>query len=690
MVLPLQFRSAPGSRRAAWLLLAVFTVAAGAQTAAPASSPAPQPPAAAAPEGPPAAGAHTVEPQPDKRQLREAEDAYLSGAKKLEHNDLDGAETDFQRALKLDPGNRNYAIAISITRQHRLTGLVQQAAKDRQAGDAAKAAQLLDKARTLDPTSPIVLEHAEPVPVKPAPVPPPPAPAPGKPVTPQDLGAVLATQLAERGKILPASNQREPWPLDVPVLAGAIHVKPTPAVKSFNLRSTSTEVLRSVPLAYGIRAVVDDSVARKDVRFNLENATYAQAMNLLMSMTQSFAVPLDETSILIAKDDDDHRSRLERQLEETVNVPGSSTEQLNELANVVRNMFDIKQVTVQAGSGSILIRAPEDIMTPLNATIAGLTEAAPEVLLEVRMYEVDSTGTTNIGAAIPTQFNVFNVEETANSIVSQNQTLVQQAVAQGYIPAGTSNLQIALALIGLGLVKSSLATNLIGVIGGGIVQTGISASTNTTFNLALNSTDNRSLDDVQMRIGDKEEAVFREGTRYPITSSTYSSGLSTAASSLAGQTINGVPVSSLLSQFAGGTSATIPQVTYEDLGVTLDATPSILRMGRINLKLNLKIEALSGSTNDGNPVLENRQFASVLTLNDGESALMVSNVTRSELAAMTGIPGLSELPGFQMPTERTGEKDTSQLVLLVTPHVVRTRADRVAGPRIAIRAAPEE
>ena len=99
---------------------------------------------------------------------------------------------------------------------------------------------------------------------------------------------------------------------------------------------------------------------------------------------------------------------------------------------------------------------------------------------------------------------------------------------------------------------------------------------------------------------------------------------------------------------------------------------------------------MSGSTNDGNPVLENRQFASVLTLNDGESALMVSNVTRSELAAMTGIPGLSELPGFQMPTERTGEKDTSQLVLLVTPHVVRTRADRVAGPRIAIRAAPEE
>jgi Flp pilus assembly secretin CpaC len=217
-------------------------------------------------------------------------------------------------------------------------------------------------------------------------------------------------------------------------------------------------------------------------------------------------------------------------------------------------------------------------------------------------------------------------------------------------------------------------------------MTGVSANTTTTINLSLNSTDSRALDDVQQRVGDHQAAVFREGEKYPITQSTYSTGLSSAVSPLANASINGVPLSSLLSQFSGGTSTVIPQVTYEDLGVTLKATPVIEKSGRINLLLDLKIEALAGSTLDGNPILENRQFASDLTLGDGESALMVSNVTQSEAAAMTGIPGLSELPGFQMPTEQTVQKQNSQLVVVVTPHIVRRRSDLIAGPRIPTRA----
>ncbi len=41
----------------------------------------------------------------------------------------------------------------------------------------------------------------------------------------------------------------------------------------------------------------------------------------------------------------------------------------------------------------------------------------------------------NAGATIPNQFTVFNVDQAANAIVNANQTLVQQAIAQGYITA---------------------------------------------------------------------------------------------------------------------------------------------------------------------------------------------------------------------------------------------------------------
>lgn len=634
---------------------------------------------------PVAVASNIAEPNPGKRQLREAENAYLAGAKKLERDDLDAAERQFIRALKLVPGNRSYAIAISVARQHRLTELVQKASKARQAGDQEKSNRLLAEARAIDPTNPIVIQHTEPVSVSSARTPQSAVLGLAEAARGDQTGSAINSPLADRSRMLSTEEARDPRRVQTPILAGAIRLAPSKILKSFALRGTSREVLRDVASAFGIRAVLDDSVERKEVRFDMEDVDYQQAMAAVMSMAHVFAVPIDETSVVIAKDNPANRDRLLRQMEETIRLPGSTPEQINELANVVRTIFEVKQATVQTALGSIIVRAPEEVLAPLNRTIEGLIESSGEVMIEVKMYEVNTTRMASVGAALPTQFSAFNVEQAAAALVNANQTLVQQAIAQGFISATASNLDIALALIGSGLVQSSLASNLIGVFGGGILKTGISGSTTTAFNLGLNSSDNRVLDDVQMRVGDRQPAVFREGTRYPITSSTYSTGVSTAASGLSNASVNGVSAASLLSQFAGGTGATIPQVTYEDLGITLQATPAIQKSGHINMLLNLKIEALAGSSANGIPVLANRQFASNITLSDGESALMVSNVTRSESAAMTGIPGLSELPGFQMPTERNTEKDFSQLVVVVTPHVVRQRSDLVTGPRIAMR-----
>jgi general secretion pathway protein D len=625
-----------------------------------------------------AVGAYGVEPRPGKRQLREAETAYLTGAKKLEHDDLIAAESDFQRALKLDPANPNYAVAISVTRQHRLTELVQQATKARLSGDQGKAEILLAEARAIDPENLIVIEHSGPFSISP----PQPAGTTGQAAT--NAGTGDAAPLVDRAKLIASAAADQSSIVRAPLIGGAIHLTPTEGLKSFHLRGVSADVLREVAATYGINAAVDDTVDRKTLRFDLENVTYQKAMEVLLSMTHAFASPVDETGVVIARDDSANRQRLERQLQETIYVPGYSAADITDLVNIAKNIFNVKQI--DTSQGNIVVRAPEDVLDPLNRTLQDLINASGEVMVEVKLYEIDTTHMVNAGTNIPAQFSVFNVDQAANQIVNANQTLVQQGLAQGLILSTDSNLVIALKLIGAGLVKSSLATNLIGVIGGGAFQTGVSASTNVTFNLGLNSTDTRQLDDVQQRVGDRQAAMFREGTRYPIVSSTYTTGLSTAGSALGNATINGVSVASLLKQFAGGTSATIPQVTYEDLGVTLKATPTIQRSGQIGLSMELKIEALSGSTNEGNPVLNNRQFTTGLTVGDGESVLMVSNVSKTELAAMTGIPGLSELPGFQLPTEKNVQKENSQLVVVVTPHIVRRPPELLTGPRVPVRA----
>jgi hypothetical protein len=679
MIRPNYLRAVTGSNWIAASLLCCCVLSAGGRGAFAQASVAdgPAQPQQAPAGGPAGVVGHPVESSPSKRQSREAESAYLAGAKKLEHDDLNGAEAQFQRALKLDPGNRNYAIAISVARQHHVTELVHQATQARQTGDALKANILLAEAREIDPDNPVVIEHSGPFVTS--------APALSAAQLAASINNNRATPLADQALML-AATADTPWKIQGPVLAGTIRVAPDEGLKSHHVNGSSTQVIRTVALAYGINVIVDDSVEQKNLRFDLENVDYQRAMSVLMSMAHGFISPVDEKTVIVAKDDSANRLRLERQLQETIYVPGLTNEQINELAQVVKSVFDVKQSSIQTGLGSILVRAPQDVIGPLNRTLKDLMDGSGEVMIEVKLYEVNSTHATDAGGALPTQFSVFNVDQAANAIVNANQTLVQQGIAQGLITPGTSNLVIALALIKLGLVQSSLASNLIGVIGGGIIQTGISASTNTTFNLSLNSSDSRSLDDVQLRVGDRQPATFREGNKYPITQSTYTSGISTAASNALGnQTINGIPVSSLLSQFAGGSSATIPQVTYEDLGVTLKATPVIEKSGRINLSLDLKIEALAGSSLDGNPVLVSRQFTTDLTVADGESAMMASNITRSESATLTGLPGLSELPGFQLPLEDVGQRTSNQLVVVVTPHVVRRRSDLIAGPRIPTR-----
>jgi general secretion pathway protein D len=641
MTRPLHSRATAVSRIAAVFTILCISIVAAAQSA-PVPPQQPSEPAAT-----PSATAAAITPLPSKRNAAAAEDAYIAGARLLDRKDFTAAETEFAKAAKLNPANHEYAVAAALAHEHRVTDLVQQSGKARILGQNAKAESLLAQARTLDPQNNIVTQHADP------------------------------------GALPIAFNpQIEPWLQEGPTIAGPITLMPATTPQTFHLNSDPQDVVRSVITSYGIRPVFDQPVQGPRIRFDLENVTYQQAVPILFSMAHLFAVPLDAKSVIIAKDTPENRQRLERLLEETIYVPGMSTEQMTELGNIVRNVFDVKQVAVQNNANSLIIRAPEAILTPVNLTLADLIDGTSQVMIDIQLFAVDKTHSRNIGTQLPQQIGVYSVAGAAYSIVQANQALINQAIAQGLILATASDIVKALFLIASGAVQSSLLTNTIGFFGGGLTQFGVTINAPPTFNLALNSSDSRALDDVQVRVGDRQSATFRAGTRYPITTSTYSTGPLPTASQLAGVTINGISAASLLNNIS---SVTIPQIQYEDLGLTLKATPTIQKSGEISMKLDLKIEALAGSALNNIPILANRQYVSDVTVKDGETALLVSTLTRQESSAVNGIPGLGELPGFQVATaDKTVETDSSELVIIITPHVVLRRSSVVAGPRIAV------
>jgi Flp pilus assembly secretin CpaC len=316
------------------------------------------------------------------------------------------------------------------------------------------------------------------------------------------------------------------------------------------------------------------------------------------------------------------------------------------------------------------VRGPEARLALLNRTLRGLMDGHSQVLLDIRVYEISRTHTTNIGVQTPQQFNAFNLNSEIQQALNGNQALIQQIVSSGL--ANANDLEaIAAILLASGQLSSSLLSQPFAIFGGGLTTTGVTLG-NPTLNLALNTSDSRAIDQVQLRLQDQEAGDLIAGMHYPIIQSSYSN-LTGSGVNIPG--LNSAGVSSQLAALGLNTSSlnqqTIPQVQYQDLGLQLKTTPSIHRDQSVFLKLDVKLQALSGTSINDIPVLSNRQFTAALDLKDGASALVTSNLTTQEANAVSGLPGLSEIPGLQSTTNKNVQKSYDELVVLITPHVIR-------------------
>ena len=581
------------------------------------------------------------------RHQREAEKAYLEGAKAIENDAPRKAYGSFTQAVELNPENSQYIAAKEIARQHLITSLVQEADKARLTGHPDLSRGKLVEAYALDPRNGIVAQHID-------------------EIVNDQLHSIELTN--EKGD----------------VTSPPIELAPKIAKHSFHLRATSQELLRQVLTVYGITPVIDSSVRQQSLRIDTEDAGYTQAAGMLKLLTGTFFVPLDPQRVLVAKDTKENRQKFERLLVESIYLPGLTSTELADVGNLARNIFETPTAVPQTQRGILTVRGPEPRLRALNATLADLLDGRSQVQLDLRLYEVNKTRTTNIGIVLPQQTTIFNVDSELNSLIANNSSAIDQIISSGLAQPGDYAAILAI-LVASGQISSSVLTQGFRTFGGGLTQFGYGLGT-VTGNLALNSSDVRSLDQVTLRLQDQETGTFRAGTRYPIITSTYSS----SGSSLNIPGINSAGLSSALTGLGvnlSGLSAaqtTIPQIQYEDLGLTFKATPRIQHGQEVTLNMDLKVEALGGSALNDIPILNNRQYTATITLRDGDSALVVSSLSKSESNAVSGLPGLSELPGLQSTTDASKELDTTNLILLITPHIVRKTHVETAGREIIL------
>jgi general secretion pathway protein D len=620
---------------AATIALLLSTALAGAQQAQAPS----QTPSVAAPDA--ASNAVAAQKQDNtspktvtNKDRRRATKLFLEATKLFEKQQYDEALRAYQEAAKLDPENPNYAAASVIARSHEVTELIQTAAKARIRGDKTEEQAALEKAAKLDPHNFEVARH---------------------------LDELAADTVAAHVKPL--------YDQGVDTLGPAPRLTPIAGTHSFHLKTDRRTAIQTVFRSYGIEASVDQSVSGPPVRFDVDDASFGEAMRAVNMVTDSFTVPLDAHRALVAKDTRENRQQYMREEFETIYLGGLSTADMTDVGNLAKNVFQVQQVAIQQTAGTLTIRATTDKLNAFNETLRLLLDGRSQVLLDVRLIQLAHNNGHNTGLQLPQQVTAFNVYSEEQAILSQNAALVQQIISSGLAAPGDT-LAILGILLASGQVSNSIFQNGIALFGGGLTLTGISVQP-VTLNLSLNSSESRELDQVQLHLGDGEEGTIKAGSRYPITTSQYSN-LGTAGIVIPGLTTAGTSgsLSSLLSQANSGAQA-IPQIEYQDLGLIFKATPRVMRNGEVALTMDLKITALGGAALNGIPVLNNRSYSGVATLKEGSAVVLVSAVDKEESHALSGWPGLTEIPGLNTVTNTDLQRNYASLLVIVTPHVIR-------------------
>ncbi len=192
------------------------------------------------------------------------------------------------------------------------------------------------------------------------------------------------------------------------------------------------------------------------------------------------------------------------------------------------------------------------------------------------------------------------------------------------------------------------------------------------LNLKKIDSDTTMLANPRIRVKNREKAKIHIGQRLPVLTTVSTAGVGSAES-----------------------------VNYLDVGLKLDVEPSIRLDDEVDMKVKLEVSSVNQTITlaSGTQVyqLGTRNADTVLRLKDGETQVLAGLLQNSDSSSVNKVPGLGDVPLFgRLFSNDSGNKQKTDLVLLITPHVVRnvTRPDELSnqfasGTDSAIGSAPK-
>ena len=437
--------------------------------------------------------------------------------------------------------------------------------------------------------------------------------------TPQAVIADAAA-LAPEPEVLSAATAQDLAEARQPLPPSKLNAQPV--LKDFNLRANAKTLFENVARAYGLDCVFDgDYQAAQPIHFQMDQADYREALHGLEAVTGSFIVPISDHIFMVVKDTAQKRKEEEPYAAVAIHLPEPTTQQdLTAMITAVQQACGIQKVAWDSHTNTVLLRDAVSKVLPARQLFQDLLYPRAQVLVEMDFLEVNKTSTLNYGLPLPSSFPLSSFSTFLNNV-----------------PQVAQNVSSMLRFGG----------------GAGLIGVGIA---NLTLVASLTKSDSKLLLHASARSMDGQPATIHVGQKYPIETAGYFGPAS----------------------FSGaGSYQPPPSFTFEDLGLSMKATPHVHGSEEVTLTVEAEFKVLGGTALNGIPVISNRSLKSDVTVKMGEWAVVAGLIDIEDARTIAGIAGLSGIPVLgPLTSSVTKNKSSDQVLILLRPTLLTVPPDQ--------------
>ena len=405
---------------------------------------------------------------------------------------------------------------------------------------------------------------------------------------------------------------------------------PMPVV-SFGPNASVRDILNFIGSSTGINVTYDAQYQDKAYTVRLEDVTLEQALQQITTANQLFYKVLNPKTIIVVPDNAQKHAQYDDLVVKVFYISHADVAEISQIINTIMRIptMPVQPTVLQNKTANTLtVRATAPVMDVIERIIKANDKPRAEVIVDVQILEVNRKRTKDLG---------LNLSNYALGLTFSPEVAP---------PNTGGNLGSAPA------VPPPFNLN--------TISQGISTAdfylTVPTALVKFLETDSRTkvIAKPQLRGAEGTKLTLNLGDQIPVLSTVFGA------------------------QVPGGL-ASVPQSSfnYKDVGVNLEMTPRVTYEGEIVLDgFVVESSALGPSISVAGqdvPSFSSRRVTTKLRLREGESTLLAGLLRDEQRKILTGFPGITKTPILRSLFGSTSDEiNQSDIVMLLTPHIVRT------------------